>query len=52
MGEVILAYSKIQNGQSTLTDMASEFACSEDTLSQSIKRLCYQAESSKVPVTH
>ena len=39
MAEVSLAHSKIQDGQSTLSDMASQFRCSKDTLSQAIKRL-------------
>lgn len=36
--EVLLAHSKIQSGESTLTDMASKFECSTETLSHAIKR--------------
>ena len=37
--EVVLAHSKIQSGDSTLTDMAMQFECSTETLSQAIKRI-------------
>ena len=37
--EVILAYSKIQSGQSTLTRMAAQFGCSKETLSHALRRL-------------
>ena len=37
--EVLLAHSRIQSGNSTLTDMAMQFGCSTETLSQAIKRL-------------
>ncbi len=38
MEETILGYSKIQEGESTLPDMAAEFGCSRETLVQAIKR--------------
>ncbi len=37
--EVLLAHSRIQSGNSTLTDMAMQFGCSTETLFQAIKRL-------------
>ena len=38
MEEVMLAHSKIRNGEFTITDMASKFECSKDTLNQGFKR--------------
>ena len=40
MEEVILAHSRIQSGQSTLTNMAAHFGCTRETLHQAIQRLC------------
>ncbi len=46
--EVILAHSKIESGQYTLTELAAEFGCSRDTLSQSLRR--FDLESSREAV--
>ena len=39
MEEVILAHSRMASGKSTISEMATEFGCSRDTLGQSLKRL-------------
>lgn len=39
MEEVILAHSRIQSGQSTLSNMATHFGCTKETLHQAIQRL-------------
>lgn len=37
--EVILAYSRIKTGEATITDMAQQFGCTRETLTQAMKRL-------------
>ena len=37
--EVLLAHSKIQAGESTITEMAEQLDCSRETLAQAVKRL-------------
>lgn len=37
--EVILAHSRIQAGEATITDMAEQFGCCAETLAHAMKRL-------------
>lgn len=37
--EIILAHSRIESGQSTLSEMAAEFGCSRETLAQGLRRV-------------
>lgn len=43
--EIILAYTKIQSGESTFAEMAATFNCSVDTISQGMKRLDLMIQS-------
>lgn len=40
--EVLLAHSKIQAGEATITEMAEQLDCSRETLVQAMKRVCLQ----------
>lgn len=39
MEEIILAHAKIQAGEATITELAEQFDCSRETLSQAMRRL-------------